>query len=86
MSELATDQTIIASQERHYTVTAVDLPLCCPMPNMRLWDSHPRVYLPIEKKGEVSCPYCGAQYTLKSPVESVGTEAGSELQALLSSG
>jgi uncharacterized Zn-finger protein len=65
MSDLSTDHAIIASQKRHYVVTAADLPLCCPMPGMRLWDSHPRVYLPIEEKGEVLCPYCGASYTLE---------------------
>ena len=31
---------------------------------MRVWDSHPRVYLPIEDEGEVQCPYCGATYSL----------------------
>jgi uncharacterized Zn-finger protein len=25
---------------------------------------HPRVFLPIEKTGEVTCPYCGAKYKL----------------------
>ena len=45
-------------------VTANDLPLSCPMPDMYLWNSHPRVYLPIEKTGWAKCPYCGAEYTL----------------------
>lgn len=53
-----------ASTQRTYTVHAADLPLCCPMPNMRLWDSHPRVYLPIETTGQEMCPYCGAQFVL----------------------
>ena len=30
---------------------AADLPLACPMPGMYLWNSHPRVYLPIEATG-----------------------------------
>jgi uncharacterized Zn-finger protein len=47
-----------------YTVTAADLPLCCPMPGMTLWNSHPRVYLPIEQTGWAKCGYCGAEYTL----------------------
>ncbi len=55
---------IVASAERTYTVTQSDLPLCCPMPNMRIWDSHPRVYLPIEVTGEAVCPYCNAHYFL----------------------
>lgn len=55
-----------ASTERRYEITQGDLPLSCPMPNMRLWDSHPRVYLPIEKTGHFVCPYCGAEYMLKN--------------------
>jgi uncharacterized Zn-finger protein len=31
---------------------------------MKLWDAHPRVYLPIEKTGESLCPYCGTRYVL----------------------
>jgi len=27
-----------------------------------LWNSHPKVFLPIEETGEAKCPYCGAQY------------------------
>jgi uncharacterized Zn-finger protein len=49
---------------RQYTVTRKDLPLHCPMPGMRAWDSHPRVFLPIEATGEAKCPYCGAEYKL----------------------
>ena len=47
-----------------YEVTAKDLPLHCPMPDSTLWDSHPRVFLPIEDTGEAKCPYCGALYVL----------------------
>ena len=35
------------------------------MPGMSLWNSHPKVYLPIEDKGAVKCPYCGADYVLE---------------------
>jgi uncharacterized Zn-finger protein len=35
------------------------------MPSMLLWNSHPRVFLPIDKTGESLCPYCGTLYTLK---------------------
>jgi uncharacterized Zn-finger protein len=51
--------------QNQYDVTAEDLPLSCPMPQMYLWNSHPRVYLPIEATGWAKCPYCGAEYTLK---------------------
>ena len=46
-------------------VTVGDLPLCCPMPHMALWDAHPRVYLPIEATGSAVCPYCSAEYQLE---------------------
>ncbi len=51
------------------TVTAVDLPLHCPMPQQKLWNSHPRVFLPLEKTGHAKCPYCGTEYTLSGPVK-----------------
>ena len=45
-------------------VSRTDLPLSCPRPEDELWNMHPRVYLPIEKTGESTCPYCGAHYSL----------------------
>jgi uncharacterized Zn-finger protein len=56
--------TAQANAETRYEVTRADLPLSCPMPSMALWNSHPRVYLPIEEEGSCKCPYCGAQYVL----------------------
>jgi uncharacterized Zn-finger protein len=56
---------IPANAQNRYEVTRADLPLSCPMPGMTLWNSHPRVYLPIEASGEERCPYCGAVYVLK---------------------
>lgn len=53
-----------ACTEQHYQVTRSDLPLSCPMPDMPAWNAHPRVYLPIEGKGEARCPYCGTLFTL----------------------
>ena len=50
---------------RYYEVTAADLPLHCPTPSMQAWNSHPRVFLPIEQTGEALCPYCGTLYKLK---------------------
>jgi len=50
--------------ENNYTVTKDDLPLSCPMPGMYLWNSHPRVYLPIEETGTAMCPYCGANFQM----------------------
>lgn len=48
-----------------YEVSRDDLPLHCPMPGSELWNSHPRVFLPIEDTGKAKCPYCGAEYVLK---------------------
>ena len=55
-------EPIEPNAENKYEVTRADLPLHCPMPGMSLWNSHPRVYLEIEKTGHAKCPYCGAQY------------------------
>ena len=60
----AAAKTIPANAENRYTVGHTDLPLSCPMPGMSLWNSHPKVYLPIEASGSAKCPYCGAVYTL----------------------
>ena len=54
----------VANAERQYQVHRSDLPLSCPMPDQKVWNSHPRVYLPIEDTGEALCPYCSAHYTL----------------------
>ena len=62
---MAEPEKELANAKREYTVTQEDLPLCCPMPNMTLWNSHPRVYLPIQKTKKHQCPYCGAVYILK---------------------
>ena len=54
-----------ASTHTLYTVSRKDLPLSCPTPEQRLWNSHPRVYLPIEETGTATCPYCSARYELR---------------------
>ncbi len=43
-----------------------DLPLACPQDPKAVWNSHPRVYLPIESTGQATCPYCGTRYKLHS--------------------
>lgn len=53
-----------ANTKKCYEITSKDLPLSCPMPDMRLWDAHPKVYLPIEKTGKAICPYCEAEFVL----------------------
>ena len=54
-----------ANAKMRYEVHRSDLPLSCPLPEMALWNSPPRVYLPIEADGgESQCPYCGAHFVL----------------------
>lgn len=54
----------LPNDKKLYEITRKDLPLHCPLPEMSLWNSHPRVFLPIEKTGKVKCPYCGADFIL----------------------
>ncbi len=60
------EPTQIASNAKMYQVSKTDLPLSCPTQDMILWNAHPRVYLPIEKTGSATCPYCGANFILKN--------------------
>lgn len=61
----ATDSSLDnANTQREYDVHRQDLPLSCPTPEQKLWNSHPRVYLPIEPTGTAICPYCSARYRL----------------------
>lgn len=53
-----------ACTEKVIQVTRADLPLSCPTKDMRLWDAHPQVYLPIEDTGTATCPYCGSKFEL----------------------
>lgn len=38
----------------------------CPSPRagMKLWNTHPRVFLEVAPTGEAKCPYCGTVYRL----------------------
>ena len=40
----------------------------CPRPEagMKLWNSHPKVYLDVAHTGQAKCPYCGTEYKLKA--------------------
>ena len=58
------EKLIPANAQHRYKVRRKDLPLSCPMPGMYLWNSHPRVYLPVAETGDAKCPYCGAVYLL----------------------
>jgi len=54
------------NDQRVYEITRAQLPLHCPLPEMSLWNSHPRVFLPIEATGRAKCPYCGTEFTLRN--------------------
>ena len=53
--------------QQRVTVSKEDLPVHCPMRGSSLWNSHPRVYIPLEGSvdGKALCPYCGTLYTLE---------------------
>ena len=40
----------------------------CPSPlaHMKIWNSHPKVYLDVARTGQAKCPYCGTVYALKA--------------------
>ncbi len=61
------ENLIQANAQQRYEVRSKDLPLSCPMPGMYLWNSHPKVYLPVEDTGHAKCAYCGAEYFLHHP-------------------
>ncbi len=58
------DSLEYANTKKQVEIRRAELPLSCPLPNQKLWNAHPRVYLPIEESNEASCPYCGTQYRL----------------------
>ncbi len=47
-------------------VKASELPIHCPTPDAPLWNSHPRVYIPLEDApdGVATCSYCGTEFVL----------------------
>ena len=70
MSEIENnnDALDVPNASQRVEVFPEDLPLCCPMPDKRTWDSHPKIYLPIENSGYEKCPYCGTEYVLVGDV------------------
>lgn len=58
---------------RRIRVHSADLPVHCPLPEMSLWNSHPQVYIPLEKPGDHEiCPYCGTRFMLEADDEETG--------------
>ena len=56
-------------QDNVVIVTKKDLPLSCPRPDQRMWNAHPREYLPIEHSKKEICPYCSTVYILEEEKE-----------------
>lgn len=52
------------------TLKATDLNaqggIFCPSPkaDMKIWNSHPKVFLDVGTTGQAKCPYCGTVYAL----------------------
>ena len=65
---MSSPESLPANTERRYQVARAEVPLSCPTPAMAVWNSHPRVYLPIEATREARCPYCGTLYELVGDV------------------
>jgi uncharacterized Zn-finger protein len=62
------DQSMAAvstSDESVFHIKKDQLPLHCPLPEMSLWNQHPRVYIPIEDSGKGKCPYCSSEFILE---------------------
>ena len=40
----------------------------CPSPkaDIKIWNSHSKVYLDVGREGSAKCPYCGTVYALKA--------------------
>ena len=63
--------TTAAKKEAVVELVAKDLNanggIFCPSPkaDMKVWNTHPRVYLDVAQSGAAKCPYCGTVYKLK---------------------
>lgn len=53
-----------AKQDDPIQLKKSQLPAYCPTEAMGLWNSHPRVYIPLEEEQSASCPYCGTKFEL----------------------
>ena len=50
------------NKQTEIKITKNDLPLSCPIKTV--WDGHPKIYLDIIEKKQITCPYCGTKYKL----------------------
>ncbi len=58
------ENTAQSGDDQPVQVTRADLPVHCPTESMGLWNSHPRVFIPLEEQPVANCPYCGTQFEL----------------------
>ncbi|MFK7854528.1 MAG: zinc-finger domain-containing protein [Granulosicoccus sp.] len=58
-------------------VTPDELPMHCPTPGSSLWNSHPRVFIPLDDAPEAVCPYCGTLFRLVARKSGASVEANS---------
>jgi uncharacterized Zn-finger protein len=63
-SDAQNDQLDAANTQKRVEVSRAELPVSCPQQDEKIWNAHPRVYLPLEKSGQASCPYCGTHFVL----------------------
>ena len=54
------------SNEALFKITSARLPLHCPLPEMSLWNQHPRVYLPIEASGRKNALIAAPSLSLRN--------------------
>lgn len=59
-----TDQNKEASAAESVKLKQSELPAYCPTEEMGLWNTHPRVYIPLDEKKDANCPYCGTRFIL----------------------
>lgn len=59
----------LSNDELRVEVTRDQLPMHCPQPDAPLWNSHPRVFIPLgdSPDGTAACEYCGTIFTLVEP-------------------
>lgn len=61
------NQKKMPNTQRKVVIAAKDLPVHCPLPDTSLWNSHPRVYIPLEEaeNKRAICPYCGTEFVIE---------------------
>jgi uncharacterized Zn-finger protein len=61
MSKAQTVVELLAKDLNHHGGVFCPSPLAA----MKVWDTHPKVYLDVAHTGSAKCPYCGTVYKLK---------------------